>query len=237
MLVNGQHSDRRLVRQRQGRTFWRAKPNAEHLDLGCDVLQFRRAEVVNLQRHLAGSILADACGNADAARFGQRLQARRDDHAVAQQIVALCDYLALMHADAQPQAIRLGAQPLLDGDSAAQCLHGAGEGDEEAVAGGLEQPAAIRGCDRLYEVGAQRAHARQRGRLVRSDHRRIADDIGCQDAGQTAVSLAHGGLSVLAHVALPESTGRRTDRTDFASSRPAQPAGHQRHSRHHQVVR
>ena len=84
-----------------------------------------------------------------------------------------------MHADAQPQTIGLGAQPLLDGDSAAQGLHGAGEGDEEAIAGGFEQSASVRGCDRLYEVGAQCAHTRQRGRLIRSDHCRIADDIGC----------------------------------------------------------
>ena len=202
-----------------------------------DVLQLRRAEIIDLQRDLAGGVLADAGGNADATRLGQRLQPRRDDHAIAQQIVALCHYLALMHADAQPQAVGLGAQLLLDGDGAAQCLHGAGEGDEEAIAGGLEQPAAMRGRDRLDEVGAQRAHARQRGRLVRSDHRRIADNIGCQDAGQTAVSLTHGGLSVLAHVALPE-IHRQTNRSRgvrFISASAA--AGHQRLSRHHQVVR
>ena len=52
--------------------------------------------------------------------------------------------------------------------------------------------------ERLDEVGAQRAHARQRGRLVRSDHRRIADDIGCQDAGQTAVRFVHTQNSVAA---------------------------------------
>jgi hypothetical protein len=43
---------------------------------------------------------------------------------------------------------------------------GAGEGDEEAVAGGLEQPAAVLGGDRLYEVSTQRAHARQGVRAV-----------------------------------------------------------------------
>ena len=36
-----------------------------------------------------------------------------------EQIVALGNHLALMHADAQPQAVGLGVQPLLDGDSAA----------------------------------------------------------------------------------------------------------------------
>jgi hypothetical protein len=53
-----------------------------------------------------------------------------------------------MHADAQQQPVRLGAQSLLDGNGAAQCLHGAGEGGEEAVAGSLEQPAAVCGSER-----------------------------------------------------------------------------------------
>jgi hypothetical protein len=47
----------------------------------------------------------------------------------------------------------------------------------------------MRDRERLNEVSAQRAHARQRARLVRTDHRRIAGDIGCQDAGQTAVGV------------------------------------------------
>jgi hypothetical protein len=89
------------------------------------------------------------------------------------------------------EAVGLGVQSLLDGDSAAQCLHGAGESCQEAIAGGLEQPASMRGRKRLYDGGAQRADARQRCRLVTSDHRRIANHIGCQDAGQTAVSLIH----------------------------------------------
>jgi hypothetical protein len=57
---------------------------------------------------------------------------------------------------------------------------------------GLEQPATVRGCHRLYDIRAQRSHAGQCGRLVRADHRRIADHIGCQDAGQTAVGVIHG---------------------------------------------
>ena len=151
----GQHRDRRLIRQRQCRTLRRAEPNPEHLNLGCDVLKFRCAEIRHLQRDLAGGILADAPGNADAARLGKRFQARRDDHAITEQIVALRHHLALVHADAQPQAVRLGAQPLLNGDRAAQCLNGAGEGGEEAVACGLEQPASVLSRERLYQIGAQ----------------------------------------------------------------------------------
>jgi hypothetical protein len=118
-VLERQHRDRRLVGQWQCRTFWRPKPNSEHLDFGCNVLQFRCAKIIDIQRHLACGILAHASRDTDATRFGQRFQTRCDDHAVAEQIVALCNYLALVPADAQAQAIRLRAQSLLDGDGAA----------------------------------------------------------------------------------------------------------------------
>jgi hypothetical protein len=69
--------------------FRRAEADAEHTDLCGDVLQFRLAEVVHLQRHFAGRVLAYTGLNADAARFRQRFQPRRDDHAIAQQVVTL----------------------------------------------------------------------------------------------------------------------------------------------------
>ena len=61
----------------------------------------------------------------------------------------------------------------------------------KAVASGLEQPSAMRDRERLNEVSAQRAHARQRVRLILPNHRRVADDIGHQDASQTAINLIH----------------------------------------------
>ena len=88
-------------------------------------------------------------------RAPRALQTRRDDHAVAHQVVALRHHLALVHADAQPQAVSLGAQRVLNGDGTAQRLHRAGELHEEAVACGLEQPAAMRGRERFDDIGAQ----------------------------------------------------------------------------------
>ena len=116
---------------------------------------------------LPDGVLAHAGRNADAAGFGQRLQPRRDDHAIAHQVVALGHHLALVHADAQPQAVGLGAQPVLDGDGAAQRLHRTGELDEKAVAGGLEQPARMLGASgSMMSVRSART-PRQRARLVR----------------------------------------------------------------------
>ena len=183
--------------QRQHRAFLRcAEADAEHPDLRGDVLQRGLAEVVDLQRHLAGGVLAHAGRNANATGFGQRFQPGRDDHAVADEIVAFRHHLALVHPNAQAEAVGLGTQRILDGDGTAQRLHRAGEIDEEAVAGSLEQAATMRCRERFDHVGAQGTHPRQRPRLICSDHDRIADHIGRQDAGQTTVRLAHAQNSV-----------------------------------------
>ena len=126
-----------------------AQPNPKHPDLCRDILQFRLAEIVDLQRHLAGGVLAHPGGNTDATGLGQRFQPRRDDHAVTQQVVALRYYLALVDANPKAQRVGLGAQHILNGDGTAQRLHRAGEIDEEAVAGSFEQAAAMRCRERF----------------------------------------------------------------------------------------
>jgi hypothetical protein len=96
-----------------------------------------------------------------------------------------------MHADAQAQAVRLGAQRVLDGNDATQRLHRAREGGEKAVAGGLEQPTPMRGGKWLDNFCTQGAYASQRGRFICTHHGRVADNIGCQNAGQTTTRLVH----------------------------------------------
>jgi hypothetical protein len=106
-----------------------------------DVLQLGNAEVLDVQWNFTGCVRAHPAGDADAARLGQRLQLGGDDHAVAQQVVAVRYHLALMHADAKAQPVALRPLRLLDRDGATQRLYGAGEGNKEAIAGGLEHPA------------------------------------------------------------------------------------------------
>ena len=191
MFWNGRTASEGLSGQREGRTLGGVEANAENANGLRDVLQLRRAEVVDFKRQLAGGVLAHPRRDADAAGLGQRLKACGDDHAVAEQIVALRHHVALVHADAQVQPVASAAQCVLDRDGAAQRLHGAGEGGQEPVAGGLEHAASVRGRQRLNDIGPQRAHARQRARLVRADHGGIANHVGRQDAGQAASRLAH----------------------------------------------
>jgi hypothetical protein len=82
-------------------------------------------------------------------------------------------------------------QRVLNGSGTAQRLHRTGKLDEKAVAGGLEQPALMRGGERFDNTGAQPAHARQRAKLVTADHGGATDNIGRQDRGEAA--RAHSG--------------------------------------------
>ena len=49
-----------------------------------------------------------------------------------------------------------------------------------------EQPSTVGSQLRLDNVAAEPAHARKRSRLVDADHRRVADDVGCEDSSETA---------------------------------------------------
>ena len=160
-------------------------------DRARDVLQLLVAQIAKSEVEFAGRILLHARRDADAAWLGQAFKTGCDDHPVAHQVVTFRHNLALMYANAKAQPVSLGTQHILDGDGTAQRLHRAGKLHEEAVAGGLEEPALMRGDERFYNVGAQSPHARQGARLICADHGRVADDIGRQDGGKTALLLAH----------------------------------------------
>jgi hypothetical protein len=83
---------------------------------------------------------------------------------------------------------------MLNRYGAAQRLHRTGECGQEAVACGLEQPPAMRGRQWLDEIGAQYTYVGQCGGLIRSDHGRIPDNIGCQNAGQATICVVHDDL-------------------------------------------
>jgi hypothetical protein len=131
--------------------------------------------------------LPDASGDADAARFNQRFR-HRDDHAIAQQIVALCDYLALMHADAQLQAFSIGRNRswmAMAQRKACTALAKAMRKPSPVVLN--SRPPCVAATAPTRRAACTRASAAGRP----FDHCRIADDIGCQNAGQTAVDVIH----------------------------------------------
>ena len=79
---------------------------------------------------------------------------------------------------------------LLHRDRAAHRIDDAGKLDKQAVAGGLDDAAVMRGDLRVEELMAQRREAFERALLVRSHQPRVPRDIGGEDRGE-ATGLAH----------------------------------------------
>ena len=112
-------------------------------------------------------------GDEHPAGNGQGFDPRRDVDAVAIEIVALDDHVAEIDADAQFDAVvgpdtrvPLGHR-LLHRDRAADRIDDAGEFHQQAVAGGLDDAAAVLADLRIEDLAAQRFEAFERAFLVR----------------------------------------------------------------------
>ncbi len=90
-----------------------------------------------------------------------------------------------MRLSAATPAFALGHR-LLHLDRAAHRVDDAGELDQHAVAGGLDDAAAVLGDLRIEELAAQRLEAFERAFLVRPHQPRIPRHIGGEDRGETA---------------------------------------------------
>ena len=112
--------------------------------------------------------------DADAAGLGQRFEAGGDIDAVTEDVAVLDDDIANVHADAELDRL-IGGTPALRSviaalhlDGAVQRIDHAGELDQHAVAGGLDDAAAVLGDLRVDELAAQRLQPGERAVLVRA---------------------------------------------------------------------
>ncbi len=112
------------------------------------------------------------------------------------------DDVAEIDADAELDTALLGDTVIaqrhlaLQLDRAAHRIDDARKFDQQPVAGGLDDAAAMLGYLGLRQVAAQRRHCRVRALLVLAHQPRIARDICCQDRRQPALDAfspgAHG---------------------------------------------
>jgi hypothetical protein len=79
--------------------------------------------------------------------------------------------------------------------TAAHCIDDARKFDQEAVASGLDDAAAVLGDLRIDKLAAQRLEAFERALLVRPHQPRIPCHIGGKDRGESA-DLAHAASVV-----------------------------------------
>jgi hypothetical protein len=118
--------------------------------------------------------------HADAAGLGEGFEPRRDVDPVA----TVTDDVAEIDADAELQpplrldvGVALG-HPALHLDSKAHRVDDAGELDQHAVAGGLDDAAAVRGDLGVAQFGPDPFEGGERALLISSHQPRVAGDIG-----------------------------------------------------------
>ena len=148
-----------------------------------DILQGLRADVLEGEVGLVAHLLEDGAGDADAAGLGQGLEARRDVHAVAVDVLVFDDHVAEVDADAKAEPSILGSlgfvggHAVLPGGSAGDGIHHAGELDQQAVSHQLDDAAAMPGDERLQNLSAQLGEAPKRAGLVRPHQAGVADHV------------------------------------------------------------
>src|SRR5207248_11082169 len=98
---------------------------------------------------------------ANRARLGEAFQPRGDVDAVTEEIGAIDHDIADMHADTEQHRLIRGTARILDGygglhrDRALYGIDRAGEVCDDAVAGGVEDPAPVRRDQPIYDGAAR----------------------------------------------------------------------------------
>ena len=160
-----------------------------------DVLELRRAEIVDRQIEPPLDLPIGVLGETDRSRLSDAFQSRGDIDAVAHQVaVAFLDHVAEMDADPKFDAL-VGRDPSvaldhrsLDFNGAVHRVDDTPELDNCAVAGALDDASVVHGDGGIDQVASERPQPRQNPVLVGSREPRIADDVGHQDRRELSKS-------------------------------------------------
>src|ERR1051325_5779643 len=116
--------------------------------------------MVEHQIDSTGHILLNSCRDANPARLRQPFKTGGDIDAIAEDIAALHDDIALVNTDTKVDPFRIGdtrvalSQFALHFGRTSQSSNDAAELDEQTVSRGLHQPTAMFGNPRVYDLGA-----------------------------------------------------------------------------------
>ena len=156
-----------------------------------NVLQRLRPEVIPADLDFAPDLPIGVIGDANAARLGNSLQPGGNVDAIAKDIVVVDDDVADMDADPEfnPDIWRdvgiLRGHGALNFDRAAGGIDGAGEFHQHAIAGGLDDAAAMRGDRGINKGFSGRLEPGQSAFLVRTHEAAISGDIRRQHRRQS----------------------------------------------------
>ena len=135
---------------------------------------------------LGPDLVAHRTRNTNSAGLGYRLQAGGDVDRIAEQVYPFDDHVADMNTDAEPHrfarraALILLADNLLHSDGALHRINCAGEVGNDAVAGSVDDPPAMR-RDQSVHDGAVRLEPIQGADLVLPHQLAVARDVGRED--------------------------------------------------------
>ena len=178
------------------------EPDPKDVDRTGDILDALVAEI--LERDVLQSVadlIAHRARDTDAARLGKHFKSRRDVDAVAKDVILLDDHVAEINADAElypPRRRDVGVasrHPALDLGSAKYCVGDAVEFEQHAVAGGLDDAAAIFGDDRIDQLDPMGFETRERPCLVDLHQPTVAHHISRDDRREPALWSGHTDLS------------------------------------------
>src|SRR5262249_23077269 len=155
-----------------------------NLDWPSDILECLCAAVAELGVETVAHILMYSGRHADATRCRDLLQASGDIDAITEDVIALGDDVAKVDTrterDAAPSGTvgRRGAARRLHLDRTAHSIDHAGEFQEQAVAGGLDDAASMAGDHRVDHLVPKRFQRRQGAALVAPHQPRVARNVG-----------------------------------------------------------
>ena len=174
------------------------EPDPKDADRSSDVLDDLVTEI--LESDLVQSVtdlITDRARDTDAARFGERFEARRHVDAIAKNVVFLNDHVAQIDADAElypsrRRDVRVASRhPTLDLGSAQHRVGYAVELDQQAVAGGLYDAAAVPLDDRIDKLNTMRLETCERPRLVGLHHPTVTDHVSGDDRCEPTLWFGH----------------------------------------------
>jgi hypothetical protein len=158
--------------------------DSKYLDWTHNVLNLLRTEVLKGKAKFVEHLITDNPTDADSARVRQRLEARCDIDAVAEDVVVVNDDVTDVNADTKGDAISgrdvciaLGHAALYV-DRAPHRVDYTRELQQQAIAGGFDDPATIFGNLRVNQLPPMSFQCGQGGAVVAAHEQRIAHHIG-----------------------------------------------------------
>jgi len=155
-----------------------------------NILQRLQTHIVEDKINLAADLALGVVRNADASGFRNTLQARGDVDAVAENVAVVEDDISDVNTDAKfnSDVLRnvsvLSGHSALDFGGAPRRVYGAGEFDQHAVAGGLDDAASMLGDRRIEKRLPQCLELRERAFLVTTHQTAVAGNIRRQHSRQ-----------------------------------------------------